>query len=58
MDIETQSALSFGQTVCDVWAQSGKPPNCRVAVAVDVPAFWELMLAAVDKADRVSPLNR
>jgi inosine-uridine nucleoside N-ribohydrolase len=57
VDIETGSVLSAGQTVCDVWKQSGKPPNCHVALTMDVDAFWDLQLAAFDSADQVSPLN-
>ena len=51
VDIECASELSAGQTVCDVWRQSTRPVNCRVARGVDVDAFWELMLGAVDAAD-------
>ncbi len=54
VDIETNSVLSAGQTVCDIWRQSGKPPNCRVATAVDVDAFWVLMLRALACADRAA----
>ncbi|KAG2452151.1 hypothetical protein HYH02_003183 [Chlamydomonas schloesseri] len=57
VDIETISPLSAGQTVCDVWGQSPLPPNADVALAVDVPAFWRLLLEAVARADAVSPLN-
>ena len=57
VDVEVSSPLSAGQTVVDVWAQSKKAPNVRVAVAMDVPRFWEIMLAAVGEADRRSPLN-
>lgn len=31
VDVETVSELSAGQTVCDVWHQSSKPKNVRVA---------------------------
>ena len=31
VDVETCSPLSAGQTVCDVWHQSGKPKNVTVA---------------------------
>ncbi|KAG2425076.1 hypothetical protein HXX76_013985 [Chlamydomonas incerta] len=58
VDIETSSALSAGQTVCDVWGQSALPPNANVALSVDVPAFWQLLLEAVARADAASPLNR
>uniref|UniRef100_A0A7R9YS21 Inosine/uridine-preferring nucleoside hydrolase domain-containing protein n=1 Tax=Chlamydomonas euryale TaxID=1486919 RepID=A0A7R9YS21_9CHLO len=57
VDVETTSTLCAGQTVCDRWGQSPLPPNCNVALSVDVPAFWGLVLDAVRRADAVSPLN-
>ncbi len=57
VDVETVSPLAAGQTICDVWGQSGKPANVTVATAMDVDAFWELMLAALARADAASPLN-
>jgi inosine-uridine nucleoside N-ribohydrolase len=57
VDVETCSPLSSGQTVCDVWGQSPLPPNVTVATAMDVPAFWELTLAALASADACSPMN-
>ncbi|CAD7699556.1 unnamed protein product [Ostreobium quekettii] len=57
VDIETCSLLSPGQTVCDIWGQSGKPANCGVAMTMDVAKFWNLVLDGVAAADRVSPLN-
>jgi inosine-uridine nucleoside N-ribohydrolase len=57
VDVETCSPLCAGQTVCDVWCHSSLPPNVNVATAMDAPAFWELMLAALDCADARSPLN-
>ena len=47
VDIERGSLLSRGQTVCDVYGRSQKPPNARVALSVDVPLFWKHMVAAV-----------
>eukprot|EP00198_Chlamydomonas_reinhardtii_P002967 XP_001692303.1 predicted protein [Chlamydomonas reinhardtii] len=58
VDVETCSPLSAGQTVCDMWGQSPLPANANVALSVDVPAFWQLLLQAVARADAVSPLNR
>ncbi|GIL61686.1 hypothetical protein Vafri_15974 [Volvox africanus] len=57
VDVETCSSLSYGQTVCDIWGQSSRPANVNVALKVDVEGFWELLLAAVARADAVSPLN-
>ncbi|KAL6752123.1 Inosine/uridine-preferring nucleoside hydrolase domain-containing protein [Haematococcus lacustris] len=58
VDIETVSPYTAGQTVCDVWRQTGRPANCRVAVTMDVAQFWDLQLAALAEADVASPLNR
>ena len=43
--------LSAGQTVCDVWKQSGKPPNVIVARSMNVSAFWKIMVQAIDDAN-------
>ena len=40
--------------VCDLWNSTGKEPNCTVCVKVDVEGFWELMTAAIRKANGVS----
>lgn len=42
VDVETCSTLSAGQTVADIWHQSGQAPNvhvCMVGGGVDVPWF-------------------
>ncbi|GBF87982.1 N-D-ribosylpurine ribohydrolase [Raphidocelis subcapitata] len=57
VDIETISPLSAGQTVCDVWHQTGRPKNCAVARAMDVDAFWDILIAALDRAEAASPLR-
>lgn len=58
VDIETASHLSAGQTVCDIWSQTGRPHNCHVTTAMDVAAFWRVMGAALAAADSCSPLNQ
>lgn len=57
VDIERKSELSSGQTVCDIWKQSGKAPNVTVAKSLDLEEFWNLMIYAIDDADKVSPVN-
>lgn len=58
VDVETVSELSAGQTVCDVWDQSDKPKNAYVAQRMEVSKFWDLMIAALQAANEVSPLNK
>lgn len=57
VDVVTDSALTSGQTVCDIWNQSRLPANVSLAESVDVPRFWDAMFEAVARADRVSCLN-
>ena len=45
--IDTESSLSLGRTVCDVYAKTGRAPNADVGIGLDVDAFWDLMLAAL-----------
>lgn len=47
VDIETQSNLSRGQTICDYFGRTGKSCNAFVCLEVDVEAFWLRMLAAI-----------
>jgi inosine-uridine nucleoside N-ribohydrolase len=50
VEIETCSRLSAGQTVVDVWRQTGRAPNVDVCTAMDVSSFWDLMIAAIHAA--------
>lgn len=38
VDVETASPLSLGQTVCDVWSSTGRPPNVNVALVWSKPS--------------------
>jgi len=58
VDIETNSILSRGQTICDFYGKSTKPMNCFVALSVHVDAFWNEMVSAIEQADHFSPSNR
>jgi hypothetical protein len=57
VDVDTVSSLCAGRTVCDVYNRSGKPANVTVALSMDVPSFWDHMLAALEKANEGSSLN-
>jgi len=52
VDIECASQLSRGQTICDIYDKSKKVKNCTVAMSVNVESFWEVMLEALDGADK------
>ena len=57
VDIETQSELSAGQTVVDVWGSSGKKPNANVCMKMNVDKFWDLMIDAIESAANASTLE-
>ncbi len=44
VEIETQSELTAGRTVCDVYGITGQPPNARVGYGLDVPRFWNMVI--------------
>jgi len=59
VEVETCNELSLGQTIVDVHDQfPDRPRTVNVAFSMDVPSFWDVMLAAVERADAVSPMNR
>jgi inosine-uridine nucleoside N-ribohydrolase len=58
VDVETNSTLTSGQTVCDVWHQSDKPKNVTVVLSVDVDACWDIILDAIRRCDATSTLNK
>lgn len=58
VDVECGSSLSRGQTVCDIWGYSLSTKNVHVAMEMDVPKFWELVLGALRTANNVSNLNQ
>lgn len=44
VEIETQSELTAGRTVCDVYGVTGQPTNARVGYGLDVPRFWNMVI--------------
>ena len=45
--IETEGRWTRGATVVDVHGRFGNPPNARVAMELDVPRFWDLLVDAI-----------
>jgi inosine-uridine nucleoside N-ribohydrolase len=43
VDVECESDLTRGQTVCDFYGVMGKPPNAQVGVELDRDGFFELL---------------
>jgi inosine-uridine nucleoside N-ribohydrolase len=47
VDIECESELTRGETVCDFYGMLGKSPNAEVGVSLDTEAFFELLHRAL-----------
>ncbi len=45
--IDTESELSRGRTLVDLWGRAGWEPNCHVGVGVDADGFAELLIERV-----------
>jgi purine nucleosidase len=41
--VETESALTMGQTVADWWGVTGRKPNCRVVTGIDAEGYYALI---------------
>lgn len=48
VDIECESELTRGKTVCDYHGVTGKPSNAEVGVGLDREGFFELLYDALD----------
>ncbi|KAJ9468723.1 Inosine-uridine-preferring nucleoside hydrolase-like protein [Diplonema papillatum] len=57
VDVVHGEHLVAGQTVCDIWDSMGRPKNAVVALAMDVPRFWDLMVDALKSCNAACPLN-
>ena len=45
--VETEGRWTRGATVVDLHGRLGRPPNARVALELDAPRFWELVIGAL-----------
>lgn len=58
VDIECESKLCAGRTVCDVYGRnSGAVKNARVCLRMDVARFWDHIIDALELANKKSCLN-
>jgi inosine-uridine nucleoside N-ribohydrolase len=46
--IDTESELSRGRTLVDLWGRAGWEPNCHVGVDVDAEGFCELLVERIN----------
>ena len=47
--IELEGRWTRGATVVDLTGRLGEPPNARVALELDAPRFWDLVLGALER---------
>ncbi|MCV0404352.1 MAG: nucleoside hydrolase [Chloroflexi bacterium] len=47
VEVDLESTLSLGRTVCDIHGITGRAPNADVGVDLDVDRFWDLMVQAL-----------
>jgi inosine-uridine nucleoside N-ribohydrolase len=52
--VETEGRWTRGATVVDLNGRLGQPANARVALELDAPRFWELVLGLVERLARAS----
>jgi inosine-uridine nucleoside N-ribohydrolase len=45
--IDTSAGISAGRTACDIHGVTGQAANADVALDLDAPAFWDLMIEAL-----------
>jgi inosine-uridine nucleoside N-ribohydrolase len=47
VEIETHGEWTMGRTVCDVYGKSAKEAAISVGYALDVPRFWDMVIATL-----------
>ncbi|HEU5491184.1 MAG TPA: nucleoside hydrolase [Gaiellaceae bacterium] len=47
VEVELESELCRGRTVVDLWHRTARPPNAHVGVAIDVEAFFDLLVERI-----------
>ena len=49
VDVECESELTRGETVCDFYSVTGKPPNAEVGVGLDREGFFDLLYRSLGR---------
>jgi pyrimidine-specific ribonucleoside hydrolase len=47
--VETEGRWTRGMTVVDLHDRYERPPNARVAMELDAPRFWDLVVDALER---------
>ena len=56
--VETEGRWTRGATVVDLHGRLGRPPNARVALELDAPRFWDLVIGALERLARTPTTER
>ena len=49
VDVECESDLTRGETICDFYGVTGRQPNAQVGVELDREGFFDLLYGALDR---------
>jgi len=49
VDVECESELTRGETVCDFYGVTGKRPNAEVGVRLDREGFFDLLYRSLSR---------
>ena len=49
VEVECEGELTRGETVCDFYGVTGKPPNAEVGVRLDREGFFDLLLRSLER---------
>ncbi|CAF4359720.1 unnamed protein product, partial [Adineta steineri] len=59
VDIERTSEHCQGRTICDIFDMNRREKNCVVITKIhNVEHFWNMMIDAIELADKRSPVNQ
>jgi purine nucleosidase/pyrimidine-specific ribonucleoside hydrolase len=47
--VETEGRWTRGMTVVDLHGRLGREPNARVALELDAPRFWDLVIGSLER---------
>ncbi len=48
VDVECEGELTRGETVCDLYGITGRPPNAEVGVGLDKNAFFDILIRSLE----------
>ncbi len=49
LDVDLNSGIDYGRTVCDYYGRSGRKVNAEVGIDLNGELFWEILLSNLEK---------